>query len=159
MTMLSAKKHVYSLIGIKRSLPLVCPVANQLKVPGKAACTYTRGRRGGRDTLAAVLYQRVVSKHGSLTGDNSGCVRFCQPKIQGVFKVFSRTISKFSRSHNHAKYIVVCRIVCNRQENISMTNHSQLLFARGATSVRAVKEKLEKTTRERGKINRHGAAG
>ena len=54
-TMLSAKKHVYSLTGIK----------------GEAACTYTRGRRGGRDTLAAVVYQRVVSKHGSLAGGNS----------------------------------------------------------------------------------------
>ena len=53
------------------SLPLVCPVANQLKVPGEAACTYTRGRRGGRDTLAAVVYQRVVSKHGSLAGGDS----------------------------------------------------------------------------------------
>ena len=34
---------------------LVCPVADQLKVPGEAACTYSRRSRGGRDTLAAVI--------------------------------------------------------------------------------------------------------
>ena len=34
---------------------LVCPVADQLKVPGEAACTYSRRSRGGRDTLAAVV--------------------------------------------------------------------------------------------------------
>ena len=34
---------------------LVCPVADQLKVAGEAACTYSRRSRGGRDTLAAVV--------------------------------------------------------------------------------------------------------